>query len=126
MPHDLESFFSVINRFFKYGISSIKLLVFDVAITQELDYVKARDEVEIKGRGGTDFQAIIDYYKKANKYDGMIVFTDGYAAPPEITNKKCILWIMNNRENYESNHDWIDNLPGSISTWIPRQYDDYA
>ncbi|MBO4533324.1 MAG: hypothetical protein J5726_06450 [Treponema sp.] len=116
---DLENFFSIINRFFKYGTKSIKVLVFDMCITQELDFKKAQTEIQITGRGGTDFQSVIDYYKKTNSFDGMIIFTDGYAPPPTITYKKRILWILNNKLNYEENHEWMTKLPGSSTTWIP-------
>lgn len=116
---DLEKFFSIINRFFKYGTKKIKVLVFDTNITQELDFKTAKKEIEIKGRGGTDFQAVIDYYKNTDKYDGMIIFTDGYAAPPVITFKKRILWILNNKVNFDDNEYWLKNLPGKSATWIP-------
>ena len=63
---DLENFFSIINRFFKYGAKEIKVIVFDTQITQEMDFKKARESLKIKGRGGTDFQAAIDYYEHSD------------------------------------------------------------
>lgn len=116
---DLARFFSVINRFFKYGAQEIKVIVFDVKITQEMDLKKARSDLKIKGRGGTDFQAAVDFYENAPYADGMIVFTDGYANRPEVTKKKRILWILNCKENYEMHRSWLEKIPGSRCTWIP-------
>lgn len=117
---DLEDFFSVINRFFKYGAKNIKVIVFDVNITQELDLKRARNEIDIKGRGGTDFQAAVDYYENSSDYDGMIVFTDGYADKPKRQKTKKILWILSSKENYEFNR-WLEQLPGSRATWIAKK-----
>lgn len=116
---DLAKFFAIINKIFKYGTKNIKVLVFDTNITQELDFKRAQKEIEIIGRGGTDFQAVIDYYKNTDKYDGMIIFTDGYASPPVITFKKRIVWILNNKENFDANQYWLKSLPGKSTTWIP-------
>lgn len=45
------------------------------------------------GRGGTDFQEVIDYYKEHKEYDGLIIFTDGYAPIPKIPPNRKILWV---------------------------------
>ena len=116
---DLENFFSIINKFFKYGTRKMKVLVFDAEIQQELDYKKAMKEIEIKGRGGTDFQPVIDYYENTDKYDGMIVLTDGCAPLPQIHRNKKILWLINNRMNYNYCKK-LGELPGSSLTWIPH------
>lgn len=115
---DLQNFFSVINRFFKFGVKEIKVIVFDTEIQQEMDFKKAQKSLQVKGRGGTDFQAAIDYYEKANDYDGLIVFTDGYASKPKITKKRKILWILNGKWSYSCNKDWIKKIPNSEVTWI--------
>ncbi len=118
LNRDLENFFSIINRFFKYGAKEIKVIVFDTQITQEMDLKKAEKSLEVKGRGGTDFQAAIDYYEKSDTYDGMIIFTDGYAQKPRIIRKKRILWIMTDQWSYKENKDWIKKINGSSITWI--------
>lgn len=114
---DLENFFSIINRFFKYGAKEIKVIVFDVVITQELDFKKARKEIEVHGREGTCFQPAIDYYEQSKDYDGLIVFTDGFAEVPKIHCKKKILWVLNKKENYKYNQH-LQTLPGCSATWI--------
>ena len=89
-----RNLFCLINRFFKYGIQSIDILQFDCGLKQPLLTIKkAKTEIKELGRGGTNFQPIIDYFEKARKpYDGLIIFTDGYAPQPEMkTNsiRKC-------------------------------------
>ena len=83
-----------------------------------MDLKKAEKSLEDKGRGGTDFQAAIDYYEKSDTYDGMIIFTDGYALKPRIIRKKRILWIMTDQWSYKENKDWIKKINGSSITWI--------
>ena len=117
---DLENFFSVINRFFKYGAKEIEVIVFDTKIKQKMDFKKAQNCLEIEGRGRTNFQAAVDYYEKAGDYDGMIIFTDGFAKKPKILRKKKILWILNNEMNYAENRPWIQKIPGSEVTWIGK------
>lgn len=118
MHEDLEKFFSIINRFFKYGAKEIKVIVFDTEIKQEMTFKKARTSLEVKGRGGTDFQVAIDYYERSAEYDGLIIFTDGYASHPRRINKKRILWILNDKKNYEQNSNWIKKIQGCDATWI--------
>lgn len=63
--------------------------------------------LEIKGRGGTDFQCVIDYLLehrgRHDSYSGTIIFTDGYVSKPKIPenlNVK-ILWAINTKKDYE-------------------------
>jgi predicted metal-dependent peptidase len=117
---DLQVFYSVINRFFKYGIKQISVIQFDTEIKGEaLVFKKAKREIKICGRGGTSFQPTIDYFSANYKcYDGLIIFTDGYAETP-VTSPKIshkTLWITNNKENYERHKTWM-NEKGKCA-WI--------
>lgn len=115
----LSQFFSVINRFFKYGISSIEVIQFDYGITQEIQTLrKARKSVKITGRGGTNFQAPIDYYSTHTEYDGLILFTDGCADIPRINTRRRILWILTSKQDYENSHTWIEKFPNNRAIWI--------
>lgn len=116
----LATFFSIINRFFKYGIETIDVVQFDYNLKGEPESIKkAKKDVKIIGRGGTDFQPVIDFYEKNRKYDGLIMFTDGYAPHPE-THKagNNILWIFTSKREYET-HAWVRNMRGSRATYIP-------
>ena len=116
---DLQHFFSIINRFFSYGVESVQVIAFDAEIKQEFELKKATKQIKITGRGGTDFQEAIDYYEKHQEYQGMIIFTDGYAAVPKIRLNKQILWILAGKQEYDNAVRWIRGLKGSKATWIP-------
>ncbi len=101
---DLQRGFSTINRFFNYGIEQIDVIQFDTEIKgQPLLLKKARHQVKIIGRGGTDFTPVINYIDQHRDYDGLIIFTDGYApVPPRPKNRHTlILWLFNHESNYQ-------------------------
>jgi predicted metal-dependent peptidase len=111
---ELTVFYSTINRFFKYGIEHIDVQQFDAELQGETLVMKAaKRTINIKGRGGTSFQPIIDYYEQnRSKFNGLIIFTDGYACKPSVPErlKHSILWICNNKRNYRTHKDWIERL----------------
>ena len=108
---DLKVFYSAINRFFKYGIKTIDVLQFDCDVKEPLlSLKKAEKTVKVFGRGGTDFQPVIDYYEKSKiKYDGLIFFTDGHAQKPKMKKQtiRKTLWICDSKKNYEHSKDWM-------------------
>lgn len=116
---DLQHFFSIINRFFSYGVEFIQVIAFDTEIKQEIELKKACKTIKIMGRGGTDFQCAIDYYESHPEYQGLIIFTDGYADIPKVRKVKQTLWILTGRSEYDEAHKWIKDLKGSKATWIP-------
>ena len=103
----LGRYFNIITTFFKYGIQQVDVLMFDDAVqgdVMQLDEAKKRkQEFKIQGRGGTDFQAPVDYLVEHPEYDGMIIITDGYAPVPEIPPlcKAKLLWIIDNEAQYQ-------------------------
>lgn len=86
------------------------VLQFDHGIQDFCDINQFVAKREFKGRGGTSFQEPFDFMqdkkyrrevltklkKRTNvkKYDGIIIYTDGYASKPEIYKKIKILWLM--------------------------------
>ena len=116
---DLEKFFSIINRFFSFGVEAIKVLAFDCDIKQEIELKKAVKNIKIEGRGGTDFQCVIDYYESHAEYQGLVIFTDGYAGVPKISRNKQILWILTGKNEYDNAYKWINNFRMNRATWIP-------
>ena len=117
---DLVHFFSIINRFFSYGVEAINVIAFDTEIKQEFELKKATKNIKITGRGGTDFQCAIDYYENHPEFQGMIIFTDGYAEVPKITKAKQLLWILTGKMEYDHAISWIKDLRMSRATWIPK------
>lgn len=110
----LRNGFSIINKFFKYGIESIDVYQFDTEIknAKPLQMQKAKKEVKVLGRGGTDFQPVIDLVESSKtNYDGIIIYTDGGSYAPTLkrkTNKK-LLFLYDTERNY---NDAKDRLKG--------------
>ena len=113
----LAHFYSVINRFFHYGIENIDVMQFDCAAGEVKNIKRASRKVEIFGRGGTDFQCVIDYAQQAKCYDGVIIMTDGYAPPPVLPLhfRPHLLWICENEDSYNQHHEWMEKL-GRVCT----------
>lgn len=93
------NFFGIVNRFFKYGIEHIDVIMFDYNIKgKPMTMKKAKkDTIKIFGRGGTSFQCVIDYAAQSKtRYQGLIIFTDGYAPVPTFPPffKVPILWAL--------------------------------
>lgn len=111
----LKHFFSVIIKFFKYGIEQIDVIQFDCEIQGEcmsLKKAKKQKSFAIHGRGGTSFQPVLDYLHEHNCYDGLIILTDGEA---DIPNKGSItrtrmLWICESENSYNRHKQWMSQL----------------
>lgn len=104
---DLAVGFSIVNRFFKYGIEAIDVLQFDTEIQGDpLPLRRARREVSIRGRGGTAFAPVLGYIDEHRDYDGLIVFTDGVApVPPRPRNRHTrVLWLFTSEANWARQH----------------------
>ncbi len=100
---DLVRFFGVINSFFTYGIPFIDVIQFDAEVHMPvLSLKKVTSKIQLRGRGGTCFQAPVDYFTEHKEYDGMIVFTDGYAPLPKAPVNRKILWVLQNIECYNA------------------------
>jgi hypothetical protein len=108
---ELDLFYSAVNRFFRYGVASLEVAQFDAALKGDPVLMKkARRTIHITGRGGTDFQPLFDYFGENEKnYDGLIVFTDGFAAIPRVSRAAArkTLWICNNKANYDRHQLWM-------------------
>lgn len=100
---DLEKFYSVINSFFAIGFPEIDVLMFDADIhLPVIKFKNAKDSVKIVGRGGTDFDPIIKFFENNRQYDGLIMFTDGYAPMPIIPKGRKVLWALKDRICYDN------------------------
>src|SRR5262249_15373593 len=101
---DLERGFSVVNQFFRYGVPVIDVIQFDAVIQGEVKTLRrARCEVEAMGRGGTNFQPILDYIDAHPDYDGLVIFTDGIApvpTPPK-NRRTRVMWLFKSEQTYK-------------------------
>ena len=121
----LSLFFSAVNRVFRYGVERVDVVQFDTELKSEkpVPMKKARNEIKIVGRGGTDFQCVADFYCAHREYDGLVLFTDGYASKPKFEPKGPIdvLWVLTGKAEYERHKDWIRSLPRNRATFVPHR-----
>ena len=107
---DLGRYLNVITSFFKYGVQQIDIIMFDTNVygkpLELTDAKKNLKELNVKGRGGTDFQAPVDYAVEHPEYDGLIIITDGYAPCPNTEQLRTkLLWVIDNESSYKNIHE---------------------
>lgn len=105
--------FSVINHFFTYGVPQIDVIQFDTEITAPaMSLRRAQREIDIRGRGGTSFIPVMDYLDQNPNYDGLIIFTDGYAPCPDPPRNRRtrILWLFVHEAHYQSCYSNLRSL----------------
>jgi len=92
---ELREFFQEINHIAKTG-SDVTVVQCDTAITSIKPY-KINQDINIKGRGGTSFHPVIEYYnERQREYSCLIYLTDGEAPAPEKTKGK-MLWVISSK-----------------------------
>ena len=108
---ELGRYFRIITTFFKYGIQEIDVLMFDHEVQGEpitfTEAKKNKQEFKVRGRGGTSFQAPVNYVKEHPNYDGLIIITDGFAPTPEVPPflRAKLLWVIDNEPSYKQNYE---------------------
>lgn len=89
---ELRDFFSEITYIYKTG-ARITILECDAKITANYEYT-GKWTGKIHGRGGTDFQPVIDYYRKNMKdYAALVYFTDGECSISDNVPRDTI-WVI--------------------------------
>lgn len=89
---EIQAFIGEINGMCQHVECHVTM--FDTSILQDppIPIKKKIPGLSIKGRGGTDFNVAVRY-AEAHKYDGLIVFTDGFCPFPAPPNNGCrVLW----------------------------------
>lgn len=98
MPEYME-FFGQIKTLQR--TSTFHVVECDARIQHEYDY-KGKPNQTLHGGGGTDFQPVIDLYKKnRRKYEGLVYFTDGGAPIPTDTPKETLWVISSNGDHHK-------------------------
>ena len=88
---DLREGFAVINSVCKHA--ELEYVLFDTKITlTEKKFKNAKKSFKIAGRGGTDFTEVCEYAQN-KKVDGLVIYTDGEAPPPQPKGTK-VLWLL--------------------------------
>ncbi len=104
----ISRFLSVINSAFRYGISEIEVIQFDTEVNGRQTLTRALKQTFAVGRGGTSFQAPVDFASE-NNFDGLVILTDGYAQEPLVPNglRPRILWVCESEECYQEHASWM-------------------
>ena len=112
---ELRDFFSEITYIYKAG-ARITILECDARISANYEY-NGKWTGKVHGRGGTDFQPVIDYYRKNMKdYAALVYFTDGFCSIPDNVSRDTI-WVIT------SNGDHNKTYPGR-TLFIPSKNED--
>lgn len=104
---ELKEFFGELYHIWKQG-AEIYVVECDTHIHNHYFY-NGRPPSVVSGRGGTDFNAPLEYANEEYMPDAIIYFTDGYAAAPEVVNRKPLLWMITSQGI--GDEEW-DFLPG--------------
>ena len=121
----VSDFFGIVNKFFKYGIEEIDVIQFDAGIKGEPEKLKKakKGSINIVGRGGTDFQPVVNFvHNRRNHYQGLIILTDGDANYPKLPDyfNTPILWVLPNESDYEVHKSWMEKIRKSKASFITR------
>ena len=86
----------------------IDVMQFDCSKTEDpRPYDRRQTKFEFKGRGGTDFQPVIDIVDK-RRYMGVMILTDGEAGVPTKPKRAQVLWVLPAGHNPPV--DWGDRV----------------
>ena len=99
---ELKDFFSEITYIYKAG-ARITILECDAAISANYEYT-GKWTGKVHGRGGTDFQPVIDYYRKNMKdYAALVYFTDGMCSIPNNVPRDTI-WVITSAGDHKKEY----------------------
>ncbi len=93
---ELKEFMSELTHMHKTG-HQITVVQCDTQINS-VEVFNPKKDWDIKGRGGTDFQPVIDHYNEKGHYTALIYLTDGEAYTPDNCPKNT-LWVHSSRCN---------------------------
>ena len=108
----LRDFFSSINRLFRDGDVQIDVAQFDATVLSVTPMDKMQTDIAVGGRGGTDFQPVIDLFiGQQRSYDGLIILTDGDAPMPQVPPCHApILWVCKDENAYRRHENWMKRI----------------
>ncbi len=87
---ELKEFVNELHHMHKTG-HKITVVQCDTRINSVEDFSPSKD-FEVKGRGGTSFQPVVDHYNKHGRYTALIYLTDGEACSPDNCPRNT-LWV---------------------------------
>jgi len=103
---ELQEFMGEIHHIYKAGVD-VTIMQCDTSI-RSIEPYKGKNEINVVGRGGTEFDPVLDYYNaNQKKYTSLVYFTDGECYTSVIP-KGNVLWVLSERSNMN------ESLPGKI------------
>ena len=103
---ELQEFMSEIHHIYKAGVD-VTIIQCDTSI-RAIESYKGKFELNVLGRGGTEFDPVLEYYNEnQKKYTSLVYFTDGECYT-HVKPKGHVLWVLSERSNMN------DSLPGKV------------
>jgi predicted metal-dependent peptidase len=103
---ELKEFMNEIHHIYKCGVD-ITIIQCDTRI-RSIDPYKGKFEMQVHGRGGTEFDPVLEYFNEnLRKYTSLVYFTDGECWTT-VKPKGNILWVLSERSSMN------DSLPGKV------------
>ena len=101
---ELQEFMNEIHHIYKQGVD-VTVVQCDTSI-RSIEPYKGKNEINVFGRGGTEFDPVLDYYNaNLKKYTSLVYFTDGECYT-SVKPKGKVLWVLSERSSMN------DDLPG--------------
>ena len=103
---ELQEFMSEINHIYKAGVD-VTIIQCDTSI-RAIESYKGKFELNVLGRGGTEFDPVLEYYNENQKrYTSLVYFTDGECYT-RVKPKGHVLWVLSERSQMN------EDLPGKV------------
>lgn len=103
---ELTEFMNEIHHIYKQGVD-VTVVQCDTSI-RSIEPYKGKNEINVFGRGGTEFDPVLDYYNaNLKKYTSLVYFTDGECYT-SVKPKGKVLWVLSERSSMN------DDLPGQV------------
>ena len=103
---ELKEFMSEIFHIYKCGVD-ITIIQCDTTI-KSIEPYKGKLEMNVTGRGGTEFDPVLEYFNEnQKKYTSLVYFTDGECYT-DVKPKGNTLWVLSERSSMN------ESLPGKV------------
>jgi predicted metal-dependent peptidase len=103
---ELAEFMNEIHHIYKVGVD-ITVVQCDTSI-KSIEPYRGKNEINVLGRGGTEFDPVLDYYNaNLKKYTSLVYFTDGECYT-SVKPKSKVLWVLSERSSMN------EDLPGQV------------
>ena len=103
---ELQELMGEIHHIYKAGVD-VTIMQCDTSI-RSIEAYKGKNEINVVGRGGTEFDPVLDYYNaNQKKYTSLVYFTDGECYT-SVVPKGNVLWVISERSSMNN------DLPGKV------------